>query len=93
MKKISVEIPVGEIVQEAMRKVSGLELIDAIFTLGLILRSPDVDELKKQANEQAEMFPLSHLVTRTAINQEGKVVERKTSIFSDDPDEALVDKI
>ena len=69
MKKISVEIPVGEIVQEAMRKVSGLELIDAIFTLGLILRSPDVDELKKQANEQAEMFPLSHLVTRTAINQ------------------------
>ena len=88
MKEISVEIPVGEIVQDAIRKVSGMELFDAIFTLGLILSSPDVDELKKQAKEQAEMHPLSHLVMRTAINQDGKVVERKSSIFSDDPDEA-----
>ena len=67
--------------------IKGKALEEALFTLARMGASPKVIDLRKRVQESARQFPLQHLMPVVIVNQDGKVIERKPSIYANDPDE------
>lgn len=91
MKPISTKLEVTEKVKEAIEQavetVKGKGFHDALFDLALMLRLPKVEYLKQQAIKSAQEHPLQHLVSATSVDRQGKVIGRRPSMLSKDPEE------
>ena len=87
-KPITGEIPIEEIINETNKRISGKTLSDAILTLVLLVKSPEIDKLHKQADELIQKYPLSHLFETVVTDRDGKTVGRKPPMISSDPETA-----
>ncbi len=92
LKPIHFEVPIGDVVEESLGKVSGEKYPDVIFILALMVQSPDVDKLSNQADELIKRYPLSHLFETRITDRDGKAVSRKPPIVSNDPDQSATAK-
>lgn len=88
LKLISTEIDLTEAVNNAIARVKGKTLCDALFELALMVRPPEVSNLRKEVQELAREYPLRHLFPVVKVNEKGKVVGSSSNLFSDDPKEA-----
>lgn len=77
----------SDIIKDSINKVKGKAIYDAIFELVLMVPSPGVQKLREEVKEQAEKYPLQHLVSAVVVNDEGKVIGRHSNMMSDDPEE------
>ena len=91
LKSLSTTMNVSDEVREAIETtvaaIKGKSFHDALFELALLLKLPTVEKLKKQAEESAGKHPLQHLFAGFIVDRQGKVVGRRPSMLSNDPDE------
>jgi hypothetical protein len=88
MKMFSHEIDTRSLVEQATAQVRGKSFKDAILQLALMGSSPSVEKLRLRVEEALRDYPLQFLIAETLYNQTGKVVARKPSIISNDPEES-----
>lgn len=77
----------SECVEKAKEEVKGKALHDALLTLAGMVESPKVDTLRTLVQESTGKYVFQHLISQTIVNNMGKVVARKSSMFSNDSQE------
>lgn len=83
LKPIGTKLDLSDSVSRSIDRVSGKTLIDAIIELlAVMVPSPRPTDLERRAKEQAEKFPLQHLFGGVIVNEKGKVVGRRSTMFS-----------
>jgi hypothetical protein len=88
LKHIPTDIDLTEVVNNSIARVKGKTFYDALFEFALMVRSPEVSNLRKEVQKLAKEYIGRHLVPVVAINEKGKVVGSSAdSIFSNDPNE------
>ena len=89
MKMItSQEIDITDLVEHVRSQVRGQSFKDAILKLAFMGSSPNVENLRLQVKEAARNYPFQFLIAETLHNETGKVIDRKPSIISNDPEES-----
>lgn len=91
-KPLSAGEDISQYVAMAQSHVRGKTVHDALFSLALIGRPPKIINLRKEVEKSAKDAPLRHIFSLTMVNQMGKVVERKPSAFSKNPDDVELAK-
>ena len=91
LKPLSTTMKVSDEVREAIEKtvaaIKGKSFHDALFELALMLKLPTVEKLKKQAEESANQHPVQHIFAAFTVDGQGKVVGKRPSMLSNNPDE------
>ncbi len=91
LKPISVKLDVTDGIKQEIERsiesVKGKDFLSAVFDLALMLRLPKIEYLKQQAIKSAKEHPLQHLFSAMSLDRHGKVVGRKPSMLSGDPEE------
>jgi hypothetical protein len=87
MQSFSADVNLTEQVEQSLERVRGKTLQEALFSLALMGRSPQVDKLRKQVEEEAKQYPLQHLFQSLSLDERGRVTGRKPSMLSNDPEE------
>lgn len=87
MKVISHEIDISEMVEKYRKHISGRKLHDALFEFCLLAGSPKVEGLRKRVDELVKNYPLQYLINKDIVNENGKVIGKRPSMMSDDPEE------
>ncbi|WP_339243068.1 DUF4209 domain-containing protein [Paenibacillus sp. FSL F4-0243] len=63
---------------------------DAVLSLVNLISSPNVERLRQTVREQNEKFLFRHLFSSVAVNNSGKVIERRPSTFSEDSEQVEI---
>ena len=87
LSSFSKEFDITGIVRKVESDFTGLNLGDAIQKLALIKQPISYEELKKQTEENAQNFPMQHLISGSMINEMGKNVAITPSLLTTDKDE------
>lgn len=87
MQSFSADVDLTEQVERSLERVRGKTLEEALFSLALMGRSPQVDKLREQVEEEAKQYPLQHLFQSLSLGEKGRVTGRKPSVLSNDPEE------
>lgn len=88
MGTYSTQVDLSEVVKEAKGKIRNVSLARAIHNFVLLYDTPSPDELREQARETAEKFPISNMMPVAMYDDEGNVVA-KSSGYSGKDDEGL----
>ena len=89
LKLISTEVDLNEAAKNAIARVKGKTLYDALFESALMGKSPEVSNLRKEVQELAKEYPIRHLLSVVEVNEKGKVVgSSPNNLFSDNQEEA-----
>lgn len=83
----SPEIDISEFVRKATELVKGKSLRDATLLLALSQPTTRVSELRSQVEKNAKDFPLAHLFSGVAVDEQGKVIAQKPSLLTNDPEQ------
>jgi hypothetical protein len=62
-------------------------LHDALFEFCLLSGSPKVDKLRTRVDELVKNYPLQYLINKDIVNENGKVIGKRPSMMSDNPEE------
>lgn len=81
------ETDISNAVEIAREKVKGKNIQDALFTLSLMAASPKTDYLLDRVRELFREYPIQFLTSMKIMNERGKVVERRPSMMSNNPEE------
>ncbi len=82
------EFDVSDVVRRSLEAVSGKTLEESLFTLAFrVIRPPDYDEMKEQAQLHFRQFPLSNLFPGTQLDSEGRIVARRAAGLGGELDE------
>jgi hypothetical protein len=84
---ISQEIDLTPIVERAVLAVQSKSFQESLFTLCMIGSSPRVQSLRENVERMAAKAPLQFWISVNMINQKGRVVGRRDSMFSGSPEE------
>lgn len=87
LKAASSEINLDDYAKEAITRVKGKTLYDAIIELALIVSTPEVNNLREQVQTLVKEYPIQHLFQTVSVDERGKVTGRMPNINSDDPEE------
>lgn len=87
MKTISAKVDIGDLVKDSIDRIKGKSLQEALFEFAITVISPRVDKLREEVKESAKNHPMQHLVTSFSVNDKGKVVAKKSGMFSSDTNE------
>lgn len=88
MQQIETEgIDISEVITTSRKHVSGRSKFDALLKLAFLTAPPDYDQLQKRANELAKQFPLQNLFGGVVIDKDGRVIARRPSLGTLDPQE------
>ncbi|VBB06486.1 Hypothetical protein LUCI_1718 [Lucifera butyrica] len=71
----------------AKKRVRGKSLGDAINVFAYIASSPKMKSLRDNIDKMAKEYPLQYGITGVVVNESGKIVKRKPSMMSDDPNQ------
>jgi len=88
MKMFSHEVDLSNIVEHTLSHMRGKSFKDAIMRLALMGFPPSVESLRSQVQEGLRNHPLQFMTSETLHSHTGKVVARKPSIISNDPEES-----
>lgn len=80
--RISQEVDLTPMVEQAILSVQGKSLRDAIFSLCVIGSPPTVQSLRAMVDNMAMETPLQFLFPLNIINENGKIVGRRNSLLS-----------
>lgn len=83
----STEVELTDYANEAIQRISGLELHDAMMGLIQMVKIISYDELKEQVRNHIQQFPMRYMIGATSINEMGKNVARIPSVLSSDKEE------
>ena len=89
MGRISTEIDLTDLVQDARDGVSGLSLPKALAVFAALSASPDPATLRDEARKQAKEHPLTHLFPMSVVDDEGKVVSKSPALVGNVSDDDL----
>ena len=87
MGVVSTQIDLTEHIQHARRTVGEVSLAQALATFARLTASPDPDELRDQARQQAEENVLSALMPTTVVDEDGMVAARSPGHLGGGSDE------
>lgn len=87
MKVISQEIDISEVVEKYRSHISGRKLHDALFEFCLMAAPPNVEGLRKRVDDLVKNHPLQYLINKDIVNEKGKVIGKRPSMMSDNPEE------
>lgn len=93
MKAISHEIDISEMVERYRSHISGRKLHDALFEFCVMASPPNVERLGKRVDELVKNYPLQYLINKDIVNEKGKVIGKRPSMMTDDPEEVAKAKI
>jgi len=82
-KPIGTKLDLSNSVSRSIDRVSGKTLIDALIELSVMVPSPRPADLERRAKNNVKKFPLQHLFGGVIVNEKGKVVGRRSTMFSD----------
>jgi tetratricopeptide (TPR) repeat protein len=77
---------ITEFAQSNRDKVKGKSLSEAIFVFSFGTEIINKDTIEKNVGENIKKFPLLNLFSSSYISSDGKVIEQKPSIMSDNPE-------
>jgi hypothetical protein len=83
----SYEMPLGDLVADAEKAVSGKDLPAALLAFAFYSSIPAYADLKRRAEEAAEKYFFRKFFPAVQHNREGRVVARQGSVDSADPGE------
>ena len=84
---ISGEIDLTKHVEKALREIKDKPFIDALFTFCLLGSSPGVNSLRETIERIPTEHPLLSWISMNVVDDRGRVVGRRGSIFSGTPKE------
>ncbi len=87
MKVVSQEMDISEMVEKYRTHISGRNIHDALFEFCQIAASPKVERLRKRVDELVKNYPFQYLINKDIVNEKGKVIGKRPSMMSDDPEE------
>lgn len=76
LKSVSTSVDASEMVQAAVRRVSGKSFGDAVLALCQLARPPSLDALRRQVEQQARVQVLGSLMPTEIVNSRGRVVAK-----------------
>lgn len=76
MPAFSHELDLREIAEKTEKAFGRMRLADKLFVFANLARSPEPGDLIKSAAEAIRKYPLSSLVARSHVDDEGKVIHR-----------------
>ena len=82
LKPMSHSTDISEMVKAATSGVKGKNLREAVFCLATLFPPTNVSALKKQVEENAQQFPMSHLFSAVFLDDEGRVTAHKPGMLS-----------
>jgi hypothetical protein len=88
MQKFSTKVDFSKEAKFAIEQVKGRNQNDAIFQLALLLSTSKIEDLEKEVKESINTSPLLHIIGAMKVDESGKVVGRKPSLLSKDPNES-----
>ena len=80
--RISHDIDLTQLVEQAILSVQGLDFKHAIFKLCLIGQPPNVQKLREMVINMASEAPLQFLISMSVIDNRGRTVGRRNSLFT-----------
>ena len=83
----SAEINLDDYAKEAIARVKGKTLYDAIIELALIVSTPEVNDLREEVQTWIKEYPIQHLFQTVSVDERGKVTGRMPNVNSDDSEE------
>jgi hypothetical protein len=91
MPAFSHELDLREIAEKTENAFERMTLSDKLFVFANLAHSPEPEDLVKSAAEAIRKFPLSALVARSRVDDEGKVIHRTHGGgFGDDGNDSAV---
>lgn len=79
----SSELDISDIVRQSVEQAKGKTLPEALLNLALIDKSEDVSNLRQDVIESIREFPLQHLFQVVEIDDSGRTVATRPSLFSE----------
>ena len=76
LKSVSTSVDATEMVQAAVRRVSGKAFGDAVLAFCQLAKPPSVDALVRQVEQQAKVQVLGSLMPTEVVNSRGRVVAK-----------------
>lgn len=77
MASYSSSVDIGDMVKAAINHVKGKPLPDALMSLAMLGKPPDVAHLRAQAEEHKKRYIFQSLMPRVYLNAMGKVIARQ----------------
>lgn len=87
LEVVSSEVDLSGAVKEAVAKVKGKSLPEAIASLVVMARSSEIALLRDEVEKAAKEFPLQHIVPAMKVDEAGKVIAQIPSLLSGDQNE------
>jgi len=84
---ISQEIDLTEPVEKALRAIKDKTFMEALFTFCLLGSPPSVRSLRETVERMTAEHPLLSLISTHVIDDRGRVIGRRSSLFSGTPEE------
>jgi hypothetical protein len=82
MRSFSTELDIEKLVVDSINRVKGKSLQNAILEFAKMMRSPRVNDLRKQVLDNAKNYPLQHLMSAFVVDEKGKMVAKQPGMFS-----------
>ncbi len=76
LKSVSTSVDASEMVQAAVRRVSGKTFGDAVLAFCQLTKPPTLEKLIRQVEQQARVQVLSSLMPTEVVNSRGRVVAK-----------------
>lgn len=88
LKPVGGEFDISDVVRRSLEAVSGRTLEESLFTLAFrVIRLPDYEKMREQAQLHFRQFPLSNLFSGTQMDSEGRIVSRRAAGLGGEADE------
>lgn len=93
LSSFSQEVDLTKHVEKAIHAIEGKPFLEALFAFCLLGSSPNVKDLQDYVEENAAKHPITSWVSTNIIDERGRVVGRRGSLFSGSPEEIEAAKI
>jgi hypothetical protein len=87
LERITKEVDLTPIVEKSILSVRGKSFCEAVFALCVIGSSPNLKRLRGLVDKIAKEAPLQFILTMDIINDNGRIVGRRDSMYYGTPDE------
>lgn len=84
---ISGQVDLTQFVEKAILTVKDKTFLEALFTLSALGSSPKKTSLREMVEKLVDDHPILYFMSMNVVNDKGKVVGRRNSLFSGKPEE------
>lgn len=87
MHTFSAEMDLTKFAEYAQELVKGKSIYEALLALAQSSPSPNTSKVRERVQRLGKEFPMQYLLSAVLLNEEGKVVARRPSMLSSDPED------